>query len=268
MSVGYGVSTHILREASALSVLLQWALPEPLTVGRATSTALKLLFCKPVIYTEEGSPEEPKPTMKNVFFKPWIGKDYESGGIFGKKILVLGEAHICGDCEECGRVESAEECADFTSTNCIELLIDGFTGSWTGTFRKFERSLVDHPTTPAESREIWNSVAFYNYVQRAVVGSRRSPEWVDFRNSEDAFFEVIDELKPDLIIAWGVRRMYDNLPGGERWREGDALVIDGKAVKNGYYRLADGKETRVLWVYHPSSGYSWDWWHKVIKTEL
>lgn len=40
----FGVSIHILREASALSVLLQWALPEPLTVGRATSTALTLFL--------------------------------------------------------------------------------------------------------------------------------------------------------------------------------------------------------------------------------
>ena len=29
--------------------------------------------------------------MENVFFKPWIGKDYDSGGIFNKKILVLGD---------------------------------------------------------------------------------------------------------------------------------------------------------------------------------
>ena len=98
--------------------------------------------------------------------------------------------------------------------------------------------------------------------------SRKSPEWVDFRDSEEAFFEVIDELQPDLIIAWGVTRMYDLLPGGERWRKGEPLEIDGYNVKNGYYRLANGKETRVLWVYHPSTGYSWDWWHHVIKTEL
>ena len=61
--------------------------------------------------------------------------------------------------------------------------------------------------------------------------SRKSPEWVDFRDSEEAFFEVIDELQPDLIIAWGVTRMYDLLPGGERWRKGEPLEIDGYNVK-------------------------------------
>ena len=207
--------------------------------------------------------------MKNVFFKPWVGKDYESGGIFGKRILVLGEAHLCdAGCKECGKVENAEECADFTSSNCIKVLLSGETASWTGTFRKFERSLVGRDTDQEESCKIWNSVAFYNYVQRAIDGSRKSPEWVDFRNSEDAFFEVIDELKPDLIIVWGATRMYDGLPGGERWREGDSLNVDGTPIKNGYYRLANGKETRVLWVYHPSAGYSRERWNNVIKTKL
>lgn len=206
--------------------------------------------------------------MKNVFFKPWIGKDYESGGIFGKKILVLGEAHLCGGCDDCGKVDNAEECADFTSKDCVKLLLDGHTASWTGTFRKFERSLVNHETTLEESQRIWNSVAFYNYVQKAMDSSRKAPEWVDFRNSEDAFFEVLDKLMPDLIIVWGVTRMYDLMPGGDRWREGDELVIDNYKVHNGNYRLSDEKEARVLWVYHPSAGYSWDWWHNVIQKEL
>lgn len=206
--------------------------------------------------------------MKNVFFKPWVGKDYESGGIFGKKILVLGEAHLCGGCSNCGKVDTAEECADFTSSNCIELLLEGHTDSWTPTFRKFERSLVNHETTLEESRKIWNSIAFYNYVQKAMDGSRKTPEWIDFRNSENAFFEVIDELRPDLIIVWGVTRMYDLLPDGDRWREGKELVVDNYKIKNGYYRRADKNETRVLWVYHPSTGYSWNWWHKVITKEL
>lgn len=206
--------------------------------------------------------------MRNVFFKPWIGKDYESGGIFGKKILVLGESHLCGGCENCGKIDIAEECSDFTSSNCIELLIAGHTDGWTRTFRKFERSLVNHKTTIDESREIWNSVAFYNYIQKAMDNSRKSPVLADFRNSEDAFFEVIDELRPGLIIVWGVTRMYDLLPGGERWREGDELIIDDYKVKNGYYRLSDGQDARVLWVYHPAAGYSWDWWYNIIQKEL
>lgn len=205
--------------------------------------------------------------MKNVFFKPWIGKDYENGGIFGKKVLVLGEAHLCGGCEDCGKVENAEECADFTSSNCIELLLNGHTDNWTPTFRKFERSLAGHETTLDESRKIWNSVAFYNYIQRSMDSSRKSPEWVDFRNSKEAFFEVIESLRPDLIIVWGVTRMWSNMPS-DGWTEGEKMTIDSYDVKNGWYTLQDGHRIHAIWVYHPSSGYSWDWWNNVIKEVL
>lgn len=207
-------------------------------------------------------------SMKNVFFKPWIGKDYRSGGIFGKKILVLGEAHLCGaDCKECGVVEKAEECADFT-TKAVSDYLGGCTLPWTNTYRKFERSLVNHETDLDESRTIWHSVAFYNYLQRAMDKPRhQTGDATDHEAAEAAFFETLDELHPDLVIVWG-KRLYWLLPEGNRWREDEPLVIDEYEVPTGYYRLSDGTETRVLWVYHPSTGYSWDWWHKVIRTEL
>ena len=39
----------------------------------------------------------------NIFFQPFVGKDYADGGIFGKRIMVLGESHYCDDgCADCG----------------------------------------------------------------------------------------------------------------------------------------------------------------------
>lgn len=211
--------------------------------------------------------------MKNVFFKPWIGKDYQSGGIFGKKILIVGKAHICKECKEerctvCGDVDKAGECANFTTNDCIKVILDGKRNNWTGSFRKFEHSLVNHDTDLKESREIWNSIAFYNYLQKPMIAPRTKISYEEFKKSEDAFFEVIDELKPQLIIVWGVTDMFYNMPSGERWQAGDELIVDGYKVKNGYYRLANGKNARVLWVYDPSIGYSYEKWYKVIKTEL
>lgn len=205
--------------------------------------------------------------MGKIFFKPWVGGNYQNGGIFKKRILILGEAHICGGCGDCGKFENADECGDFTTNNCMDVLLSGEKASWTATFRKFEKSLVGHDTSLDESREIWNSVAFYNYVQKSLDGSRKSPEWVDFCNSKDAFFEVLENLRPDLIIVWGVTRMWNNMPSAG-WDEGEAMVIDGYEVKNGWYTLGNRHRVRAIWVYHPSAGYSWDWWNKVIKEVL
>ena len=133
--------------------------------------------------------------MRKVFFKPWIGTYYHYGGIFGKKILILGEAHICGGCEKCGIEENSDECADFTTTQCMDVIMSGKTERWTGTFRKFEKSLVGHDTDLEESKKIWNSVSFYNYVQKS---TDQSVAMV-YKQTYDGYFVFIIELDGDNV---------------------------------------------------------------------
>ena len=208
--------------------------------------------------------------MEHVFFKPWIGKNYETGGIFGKKILVLGESHYCTDtnCIQCG-IKYASECKDMNTSELIQWMLDGNTDKWIPTFKKFERSLVNEETTPERSNEIWNSVAFFNFLQVAMKGTRRGGTKEDYAEGRKAFLEVMEELQPDLIIVWGTSRLYPNLPDVEDgWIGGEPLVVDNWSVPNGYYQLKNGKKSRVIAVYHPSAAYSWDWWYKVIATQL
>ena len=204
--------------------------------------------------------------MEHVFFKPWVGKNYETGGIFSKKILVLGESHTCGGCNQCG-LKYGTECEDVNTIHDMELLLDGHTDTWTPTFRKFERSLVNEITTLERSREIWNSVVFFNYLQVSMDYSRKGGTPEDYKEGGVAFLEVINELQPDLIIVWGTSRLYYKLPDKD-WIPGEKLEIEGRNILNGYYQLKNGKKSRVIAVYHPSTGYSWDLWYKVIAHEL
>lgn len=207
--------------------------------------------------------------MEHVFFKPWIGKNYQNGGIFKKKILVLGESHYCGNenCNsKCGFRDFPDGgCEDFTYDRVMDYL-SGSAGMWANTFKKFERSLVNKPTTAEESREIWESVAYFNFLQVAMTETRTAGSYEDYIEGQRAFLEVIKDLQPDLIIVWGIR-LYGHLPN-ERWIQGEPLVVDNYSVKNGYYQQKQGKKSRVIAVYHPSVGYSWDWWYKVIATQL
>ena len=119
----------------------------------------------------------------NVFFQPFVGKDYTTGGIFGKRIMVLGESHYCDEgCADCGNISSHRECMAFTN---------------------------------------------------GVVG------------------DYLNEQKPR-----------------ERWQDGDDITIDGYTVYTGSYALSGGGRVKVIAVNHPSVGYSWDYWHKVIEAFL
>ena len=54
------------------------------------------------------------------FFEPWIGENYESGGIFGKKILALGDSHYCDSCVGCGVAGGIRDNVDFTKNTVTQ----------------------------------------------------------------------------------------------------------------------------------------------------
>ena len=113
----------------------------------------------------------------DIFFHPWVGPDYLSGGIFGKRIMVLGESHYCDRMDECRVCGDMSKCRklDFTTDVVRDYLNPNVKrDSWMKTYRKFERSLVNHNTTPEESVKIWNALLFYNYLQVAVLGPRQA----------------------------------------------------------------------------------------------
>ena len=208
--------------------------------------------------------------MEHVYFKPWIGKKYPTGGIFNKRILAVGEGHVCGgECQhECG-LKYANECEDLTTTKVVQDYLNDCGGRWTSTYRKFEHSLIDpEAETIPSSEDIWQSIAFFNFLQVAISTARKAGTYEDYMEGRTAFLEVIEKLEPELIIVWGVGRLFDNLPE-EGWSWGESLVVDGYSVKNGYYLLKkNGIKARCIAVYHPSAAYSPGWWYKVIASEL
>ena len=98
-------------------------------------------------------------------------------------------------------------------------------------------------------------------------GPRKAGTDAEYRQAEEPFLCVLDQYRPQYIIAWG-NRLWRQMPGGERWQDGDDITIDGYTVYTGSYALSGGGRVKVMAVNHPSVGYSWDWWYKVIETFL
>lgn len=207
--------------------------------------------------------------MNNIFFQPFVGKDYWSGGIFGHRILVLGESHQCDEeCSDCGLVSLHPECASYTSRVMGDYLNENKPREpWMHTYLKFERSLVGHETDWPERQQIWQSVLFFNFLQVTMLKPRQAGTKEQYQQAAKPFYDVIDEYRPEYIIAWG-ERLWGAMPGDERWTDGETISVDGYDVYTGSYRLTGGGSSRAMPVYHPSGGYSWKYWHKVIKEFL
>ena len=193
-----------------------------------------------------------------VHFLPWEGKSYYEG-VGGKKILVLGESHYCA---------KPEDDTPFVTRKVIEDLLDPAAEheSYKNTYTKFERALAGKVLDWQGKVDLWNSVIFYNFVQRPMSGPRISPEPGDFKDSYAAFFEVLEKYRPDCVIVWG-KRLYNNLPQ-EGCQGPDLQLSDGTFQETWIYTLSGGKRVHVLPILHPSSGFSWDFWHEAIRLYL
>ena len=112
--------------------------------------------------------------MSKLFFQPFVGASYVNGGMFGKRIMVLGESHYCDEgCADCGDCQVHRDCIGFTQNVIRNYLDEGNDReNWMRTFVKFERSLVGMETDWAMRRRIWDSVLFFNYLQVAMGGPR------------------------------------------------------------------------------------------------
>lgn len=192
--------------------------------------------------------------MKNVFYYPRVGKNYEKG-FNGVKLFILGESHYCGEkCEICGK-QSNNDCSDFT-IKVLSRYINYKKGNgehedWMRTFTRFTNVLLEEQVDNETLIDFWDSVIFYNYVQSSTEGPRISPTSQQFKEGKDAFIEVLEEYKPDLILVWG-ERLWDNLPDIGRW--GNENILDNENGRFYYYKI-ENKEIPAYSIYHPSTQY-------------
>jgi len=206
--------------------------------------------------------------MGNIQFEPWIGKDYEAnGGIFGKKILILGESVYCGE-----RCSPCEGCDLFT-IDCVNTYVNndvydekGEFRRWTNTYNKFESALVGKHVPIQDRSKVWNSIVFYNFFQTALNKAREPLGGeLEYDRANDCLRQVLLKLKPQAIIVWGYR-LWECL-SGENWINTPPIINFEKESRTGYYLINDIKFP-FMCINHPSSGFSWTIWHQNIKKFL
>jgi len=141
--------------------------------------------------------------MTKIRFEPYVGERYNNSG-YGIRLLVVGESHYDDD---------SSAGSDFTSYVVEQNAFEAGTSFFTKLTKLLKGS--DAALTDEDRVEAWKHVAFYNYVQEIVGDAARiSPTKEMWRAAREPFEEVVNRLRPDVILVLGVNlwnQMY-NLP--------------------------------------------------------
>lgn len=185
-----------------------------------------------------------------------------------QKVLLIGDKYICESrCTYCGDLSERPDCRFNFASDVINYVNQGKTAYWTPYFRNLERALAGKMLSDEESKEIWDSLAFTNFVQKAVFDRKDTPTPDLYKKAAPAFYELLEELRPRRIIVLS-KRLYHLMPKEEgRFRESGGRITSGNCSGIlGEYILADAKTViPVMWIKSPAQAFSRGHWHNILN---
>jgi len=183
--------------------------------------------------------------MANKLPPIWRGQEYERGGRFGKRVLILGESTYPSPGESTWRYNVA-----IPEDHISGRVRDGFR---TKLLRAFLNTDCE---TPTDIAAFWHSVAFFNYVTKDLVGARLAPTQTDWTHHQP-LYQHVRKLRPQLLIVLGFR-LWNQLEIQPPCRSVPGPLVAGAGrPQTCYYGADDGNPVLAYGMRHPSSAFSW-----------
>lgn len=190
-------------------------------------------------------------------WEPYIGDNYFSSQ---NKVLIVGESHYFQDEKD----KLSHEKKDFTKNtfNDIFRLRDKNVK-----FYKNLTNLLDFD----EGKK--SKVAFYNFIQREMVGNKDRPTKNDYKHGWKAFFELVDTLNPNKVIFLSVVVGNEYIPIAKEiatslnWIQ-NKHIREHKVGRNKSREISltkDNHTMEMFFIKHPSQFFSTSKWKEYLK---
>jgi hypothetical protein len=193
--------------------------------------------------------------MARVFFQPWVGTDFNAKGLFSKRTLILGESHYQWAIDK-----------PLTEELTRDLVRVQSEGTYTKQFwTNIAVAFLGRRPTLEEKRRFWHSVAFYNFIQANVgFGPRIRPTPQMWGEAHAPFLEVLEELRPECVIALGYDLWHRMPLPAEK-----GPAIEGAAqTETRRYRTGHEAHALAYGIRHPSAGFSGRYWYPFVQRAL
>ena len=148
--------------------------------------------------------------MKEPYFEPWIGQNYESGEPNShKKLWILTESHYT-DVE----IEVTEKFTQIIMDNYLKGKYEGDKlNIWDNIINAFY--LLGRRSTFEERKAFWHSVMWSNFIQAQELPFKSRPTPEMWQEAKDPFLAVMNRHKPQRILCVGYE-VWDHLPTDEK----------------------------------------------------
>lgn len=189
-------------------------------------------------------------------YYPWIGKKYSNSN---QKILIVGESHYA---EGNNQSEKTHKDTKLTRVVIEKIGIDREYRD-TKTFKYFHLAMMGNDSF--DSGAFWESVAFYNFIQRPMFSLDEKPSLKDFTNGWDTFFKTIDIIEPTTVIFIGVSAS-NYLHRSISKTNYSLKNFSKKKVTRTYSRDTiliepDKTEIKLTFIQHSGHHFSWQKWN-------
>lgn len=207
--------------------------------------------------------------IEELIWKPFIGKNYNN---LDSKILIVGESHYVPDNEDSNGYEDEGWTRMFIAKEGLQEY-PWYSGTQKNNLvREIEKTIVGTENFSKEvGRKFWNSVSYYNFVQRLLTSRDNRPTYNDLISGWEVNFQVCKILQPDIIIFCGVESSKHFSFMNDKFLafESSIIEITNEKINRTYPRAFnlehDGKKTVCLFIKHPSAGYTWRPWSNILN---
>ena len=225
----------------------------------------------------------------DLFYKPWIGSNYDEGFIFkgqsdSVKILIIGASRYCKEVIDKGKdeCENKDKCiknCNYKDLKCIshsckkvpqlyDINRTSIDNHITGydleqSYKCFENKLIEFINDSGQTvgkEYLWNHVAFVNYLQ-CQIGQAKTParakETKLFEDSKVIIEKIISILEPDVIVLWGSGTIRRNMSINPKKNNSNCSRLFSECIAEGegggYYSIKiKGREYYLMCTnYHP-----------------
>ncbi len=194
---------------------------------------------------------------------PWVGPQYTSAGIGGKRILIVGESAY----KKGGYPPGYDDAYHTHALVADAIGYDEGRGYWNKSrfYTRIYNIFGYDPHSFASRTSFWNLVAYCNFIPEILSGPRVTPQAYHWAWAKKVLPEVLKLTKPDIAICFS-KRMWPHIQ-----KDGDTVINNSHQC---YARQAtttstDKRLVRLLSFKHPTApGFKWEQVKIIMKASI